>query len=500
MDELFEAWMSFGILLPSWDHLCWWLRSCPGQAEKANAEEAMTEKVVTEKAVTEKAVAEKAVEARVARANPVERVVDGVQPQEVAVPDGSGAPPSSSPPPCPVIDANKNVSYPSSESTDIPRCDGQSLVPPFTASEAVAPVSLAHVGTLAGGILLTRQSDPQTLDTSSTISNSGSDYSLRDGRSPAPPPTPSKAGAPATSTEEAGTDPASTSESTSCVGGVTGGPLVSSVGVPPASVALEREVGTVLDVHWSGEGMTYRGQVEKYDDGMVLLFYPCDKKRKWHDFCADGCTVTVVEPPGHLLASLCRTVDGYDGQVVPGGRWYTMTPGYVEEHFRQCGESMWLQNLGDKFTPVPLGSSRSRKTVESIKDPFCVFGSLAKCLRYEGYTASAVKVEADQEASLLAKDRLKFAAERAPSFWFQAEKVHANPLEVQTDHPTLLQVSRCHAVTIFRSLIFDSNEHAPLPLSRANLDRCIGAPFVDGMVVRGYRFVPQKKALKRARE
>ena len=67
---------------------------------------------------------------------------------------------------------------------------------------------------------------------------------------------------------------------------------------------LEREVGTVLDVHWSAEAATFRGSVEGAEDGMVLVHYPCDRKRVWHDFGQDGCTCTVVEPAAHMLATL----------------------------------------------------------------------------------------------------------------------------------------------------------------------------------------------------
>jgi len=279
-------------------------------------------------------------------------------------------------------------------------------------------------------------------------------------------------------------------------GGVTEAPLVSSGG--SAAGGLEREVGTILDVHWSAVPATYRGSVERAEDGLVLVFYPCDRTRKWHDFGQDGCSCTVIEPAAHMLATLRRTAHGYDGQVVPGARWYSMRADYVIAHFTSCGESAWLASVGEAFVTVPQGAKRRSGKLEPVRKPFCVLGSLAKALRQAGNARGAERAEADCEASLLVDDRLKFAAERAPSYGCEARKVHANALEVEAEHPTLLQVSRTHVLAILGRLLFDSNEPEPLPLTRENLARCIGAPY-GGAVVRGYAFVPHgpKAAVKR---
>ena len=256
-----------------------------------------------------------------------------------------------------------------------------------------------------------------------------------------------------------------------------------------AAGGLEREVGTVLDVHWSAEAATFRGSVEGAEDGMVLVHYPCDRKRVWHDFGQDGCTCTVVEPAAHTLATLRRTAAGYDGQVDPTGRWYALSADYVKNHFTSCGESAWLASVGEAFVTAPQGAKRRSGKLESVRKPFCVLGSLAKALRQAGNARGAERAEADCEASLLVDDRLKFAAECAPSYGCEAHKVHASALEVEAEHPTLLQVSRTHVLAILGRLLFDSNEPEPLPLTRENLAHCIGAPY-GGAVVRGYAFVP----------
>lgn len=62
---------------------------------------------------------------------------------------------------------------------------------------------------------------------------------------------------------------------------------------------------------------------------------------------------------------------------------------------------------------------------------------------------------------------------------------------------TLLQVSRAHAVTVLHGLIFDATVAQPLPLTPANLTRCIGATYQE-VLVRGYRFEKiVKKSAKR---
>ena len=63
--------------------------------------------------------------------------------------------------------------------------------------------------------------------------------------------------------------------------------------------------------------------------------------------------------------------------------------------------------------------------------------------------------------------------------------LQTNPLECDSKVPTLLQVSRKHAVTVCSGLIFDHNEPQPLPITCLNLERCIGEAYEES-VVRGY--------------
>ena len=66
---------------------------------------------------------------------------------------------------------------------------------------------------------------------------------------------------------------------------------------------------------------------------------------------------------------------------------------------------------------------------------------------------------------------------------------------MEAEHPTLLQVSRTHVLAIL-SRLFDSAEPAPLPLTRENLARCIGAPYGGGVVRGRVRAARPKAAAK----
>ena len=222
------------------------------------------------------------------------------------------------------------------------------------------------------------------------------------------------------------------------------------------------------------------------------VFVDWGSGKKWYDLGSDGCTFTVIEPAAHMIVMLRRIAsdrDGYKGKVDPTGRTYTMDPAYVKEHFARCGESKWLANLSVEFTPVPLGAKRGAR----VQQPYCVLGALAKVFQQAGNTDGARVARADCEESLLAVDRLKFAAGRAVAYGYEARRINAKATEVAAVHPTLLQVSRSHVVAIFDGRIFDAAEAKPLELTLDNLSRCIGAQ-CDDVAVRGYVFVPTELA------
>jgi len=254
-------------------------------------------------------------------------------------------------------------------------------------------------------------------------------------------------------------------------------------------VALEREIGTVLDVRWH-DGKTYRGDVVQVRPTAVLVHYECDHTRVWHNFDKDGCSPVVVEPAAHTLSQIRRTEQGYDGKVVPMGKWYAMEREHVEETFQH--EHTWLNRLqlfrgsgSGGFEPVRVGARRAERRVP----PYCVLGSLAKAFHYAGDHIGAKLVEDDCVVSMHHKNRMKYAAARAAAWRYEARKVQGRAIDMgATERPKLLQVSRTHALTLMSGMIFDYAEARPLPLTRENLTRCIGAPYAD-IAVRGYEFV-----------
>ena len=148
---------------------------------------------------------------------------------------------------------------------------------------------------------------------------------------------------------------------------------------------------------------------------------------------------------------------------------------------------------GDGFATRAVGARKGAMR------PLCVLGSLRKALEYKGLSHAAQVVLENFDASMRAKDRMKHAAGIAPMMELRVVKVHEK-CDTETcdfEHPTLLQVSRTHAVTVLSKLIFDHNEPEPLVLNPANLMRCIGAPY-SGDVVRGYRFEPQLMKKRKA--
>ena len=82
-----------------------------------------------------------------------------------------------------------------------------------------------------------------------------------------------------------------------------------------------------------------------------------------------------------------------------------------------------------------------------------------------------------------------------------------HPLETFIDSPVNLQLvgsdgSGTHAVATLGGLIFDAAEARALPLSRAALDRCVGAQLNGARfshVARAVRLVPGKGLRKRLR-
>ena len=311
--------------------------------------------------------------------------------------------------------------------------------------------------------------------------------------------------------------------------GSTGGG--GAVGAPAllAPLALERAPGSMLRVYWPQMQKAYRGEVvgtaAKHGVEGVVVYYNCDGKRCWHDFGErdGGCTSTVLEPPVHMLDQIRRTSDGRLEGILPApnhGRIYQLTALDVEAHFSdsEINERAWLDGLvtGAPFQHVPAAGKKKkvgRKTTPSApaKLPDCVPSSLAKAFAHAGDCEAAVVVSTLTEVIIEADghkgDRLKCAAVDVVGrlCHYDARKLKAScALEVDPAVVALLQLKsadgtiRTHAVATHDGWLLDSIETAPLPLTRENLTRALGAEY--GGIVRGYFFVPQPKASRRLDE
>ena len=266
--------------------------------------------------------------------------------------------------------------------------------------------------------------------------------------------------------------------------------------LPLRPSGLERELGTKLIVSGFENGQSYEGTVEKVTPKFVHVYHQVDNTIVYYSHAFTGFTVTVLAPAAHKITRLKVTKEGcFYAKVDPSGRSYEMTDAeYLIEHFTITNphEKEWFKTVRDGTAPVDRDGFATRQVgaKEGDKMPLCVLGSLRKAFDFLGYSHAAQVVEEHYDESLQARDRIKHAGTLALSMKLHAPKVHLNALECTVEHPTLLQVSRTHAVTLLGNLIFDYNEPAPLVRTAANLARCIGAPY-SGDIVRGYMFMPQ---------
>ena len=308
--------------------------------------------------------------------------------------------------------------------------------------------------------------------------------------------------------------------------GSTGGGGAVGAPAPHAPLALERTSGSVLSVTWPRMGRTYRGEVVgtavKHGVEGVVVYYECDGKESWHDFgeLDGGCTFAVLEPPVHMLDQIRRTSDDRLEGILPSpndGRIYQLTSVDVEAHFSdsEINERAWLDGLarGAPFQHVPAAGKKKKvgrkaKPSAPAKLPDCVPSSLAKAFAHAGDREAAVVVATLTEVIIEAEgrkgDRLKCAAIDVVGrlCHYDAPKLKVTcALEVDPTFVALLLLKssdgtmRTHAVATHGGCLLDSNEPAPLPLTRESLTRALGA--VYGGVVRGYYFVPQPKASRR---
>jgi hypothetical protein len=262
---------------------------------------------------------------------------------------------------------------------------------------------------------------------------------------------------------------------------------------------IEIEVDTRLQIYWEKDDLTHEGIVKGYSNGKVTVYYPGEERAEWqvveHNFNQDQCYVTnIIEPAEHRVVEVKRTIHAFQVRYEAFGK---------RSSFYQLKDSNplranWLETTGhdiydmeiDQQFPRTLGA-RSMMAVP----PHCVCESLARAFDYLGNKCAANNIRGDAAESLKQKKRIEFVAGRANKYYGCDAVKTREKIDVLTyrpEHPALVQVSRGHAVTLLKNLIFDYAEDEPLQNNRENLEMCIGSKF-DEFPVTAYMFVPKPK-------
>ena len=140
----------------------------------------------------------------------------------------------------------------------------------------------------------------------------------------------------------------------------------------------------------------------------------------------------------------------------------------------------------------------------------CAAYGLASAVHEYGDTSGAATIAACARAALASEDafgHVSKAVRTHAAGWSSVPVLGHDPLQNFINEPVNLQLvgsdgSGTHAVATLGGLIFDANEERALPLSRAALDRCIGAQLNGAHfshVARAVRLVPGKSLRKHMR-
>lgn len=141
---------------------------------------------------------------------------------------------------------------------------------------------------------------------------------------------------------------------------------------------------------------------------------------------------------------------------------------------------------------------------------FCAAYGLASAVHHYGDRAAASVLAGCAPAALKSNDAfgwMRNVTNDLLAGWSVAPMTEHDPVTNIVPVPVNLQLvgtdgAGTHAVATLGDLIFDSAEACALPLSRANLDRCVGARLNGARfshVARAVRLVPGKSVRKRVR-
>ena len=233
------------------------------------------------------------------------------------------------------------------------------------------------------------------------------------------------------------------------------------------------------------------------------------------DMCPLLCVVRCVRVLSHAVdVLLCRSAQLlWRGRLRGGVGERSLAASWVRNNF----DSAFLRSVISKhgrFVHIPIGLAQERPAPTEFDDhrdgpkvrsapgtavnptverpvifyqqgcaDLCVAYGLASAVHHFGDYAAASGIALCAAAALASGDAFRYVRAFVNSEvggWSEAPLSNHDPLRVRMSEPVLLQLvgsdgAGTHAVATLGDLIFDSTEGRALPLTRASLDRCVGA-------------------------
>ena len=183
------------------------------------------------------------------------------------------------------------------------------------------------------------------------------------------------------------------------------------------------------------------------------------------------------------------------------------------------------ERIGTQYVPVPVGAVR-KSTLENFRRlqvenapavkyfqgsrDLCVFFSVASVLHYIGFEEEAkmlARLGEEKEGGTEQLAELNSFISKTLPKWVQVKKINRGFDWTDMDDVSFAVIvlettsgARNHAVSIFRGMIFDSNEHEAILLSKEGLNCCVGGG--DGTKYRcvcgGYQYIARASNKKMA--
>lgn len=219
------------------------------------------------------------------------------------------------------------------------------------------------------------------------------------------------------------------------------------------------------------------------------------------------------------MPTLCSLRSFVESVKAAGGRFRHIPTGNARQQQQTAPAGFGGHWDGPEVLSAP-GASAKAGAIPTAECPVVCFhqGATDLCAAYGLASAMYEYGDASGAAAIASRARAALASDDAfghvtaavrtdAAGWSSAPITGHDPLTTITDVPINLQLvgtdgAGTHAVATLGGLIFDAAEKRALPLSRAALDRCVGAQLNGARfshVARAVRVVPGKSLLKRLR-